>query len=242
MMIYILIAISILFIGTGFIVTEKNAKNLLSGYNELSEEEQQKFDLKGYLSFFKKFHIFLGLSFLIGGLVLNLFVSETSGLLFFCIYPILAYTYFVLKSSKFSSKARKQWHKIFSFTILISILGLLIWIFSDGFIEDKFICKATEIEITGSYGEILPKSEIKSIELIEKLPKIVRKTNGFAAGSVRKGYFKTENGEIVKLILNSKWTPIIVITRNNGGKIYYSTENGKNKELVNKLKEKLKLE
>lgn len=234
-MIYIVIGMSILFVAIGFFVTEKNAKSLLSGYNEMSEEEQQKFDLKSYLAFFKKFHFFLGISFLIGFCVFFYFVNSTAGLLFWGIYPVLAYIYFAFKSSNFSKKSGNQWHKFFSFTLLISILVLLIWIFADGFTENKLIYKTTAIEITGSYGEIVPKSEIKSVELVNELPKISKKTDGFEVGGTRKGYFKTENGKIVKLLLNTERKPILLITLKNGKKIYYSAKSKSNKELIKEI-------
>ena len=49
-------------VGTGLLyvlvakfINENNAKNWLSGYNTMSKRAQEKFDLKGYLIFFKSF-------------------------------------------------------------------------------------------------------------------------------------------------------------------------------------------
>jgi len=50
-MIFIIILLSLLFIVIGFIVTENNAKSLLSGYNTMSEEDRKLFDLKSYTLF-----------------------------------------------------------------------------------------------------------------------------------------------------------------------------------------------
>jgi hypothetical protein len=36
-----------------FFVTENNDKSLLSGYNTMSEQERQKFDIKSYIAYFK---------------------------------------------------------------------------------------------------------------------------------------------------------------------------------------------
>ncbi len=232
---------SLLFVALGFFITEKNAKNLLAGYNTMSKADREKFDIKSYLSFFKKFHIFLGVSFLVISLGLIYFVSEKVGILFFAAYPILAYIYFGIVSRKnFKSLNAKK--NTWATLILIGVLLFVVVIFVDGLRENKLIFDEKEVEITGSYGETLEKSGIKNVELVEELPKISRRTNGFAVGSTRKGYFKTKDGEIIKLFLNSKQKPIVLITLKNGKKIYYSLENGKNKELANKLKEELKLE
>ena len=47
-------------VGTGLLyvlafINENNAKTWLSGYNTMSKAAQEKFDLKGYLIFFKSF-------------------------------------------------------------------------------------------------------------------------------------------------------------------------------------------
>jgi len=102
-MIYILIGIGLLFISIAFIVTENNAEFLLSGYNTMSKEERKKVDLKTYISYFKKFHIFLGLSIVILGFVVNL-INNDAAKLFLAIYPILAYLYFSFKSPKWMKK------------------------------------------------------------------------------------------------------------------------------------------
>ncbi|PID95247.1 MAG: hypothetical protein CSA94_02050 [Bacteroidetes bacterium] len=241
MLTYITIAISVIFIIIGFLVTEENA-DLIAGYNAMSDEEKQKFNLKGYIAFHRKFFLFLGISTLIGTLGAIYFFDEIVGTLFLIAYPILASCYFTIKTSKFENGKNRALKRIFILSILAIILGIFVWNFMNNLTEDKLICKAKEIEITGSYGEIVPKSEIKSIELVQKYPKLILKTNGFAVGNVKKGYFKTEKGEIVKLIVNSKWTPIILITLKNDKKIYYSAENDSNKELASEIKEKLKME
>jgi predicted aspartyl protease len=67
------------------------------------------------------------------------------------------------------------------------------------------------------------------------LPKITLKTNGFALGTIKKGYFKIDNGEIVKIILNSDNKPLILFTKTDGKKIYYSAKDKSNKEVVNEV-------
>ena len=51
-------------VGTGLLyvlvakfINENNAKTWLSGYNTMSKAAQEKFDLKGYLIFFKSFFL-----------------------------------------------------------------------------------------------------------------------------------------------------------------------------------------
>ncbi|MEN9906950.1 MAG: hypothetical protein RLZZ540_91 [Bacteroidota bacterium] len=235
-MMYTLIGMSLLFIAIGFIVTENNAKYLLSGYNTMSEEERKKEDIKAYIPYFRKFHVFLGVSFFLIGNLLNYFVHENTAGIFLGVYPILAYIYFFVSSAKyFNGGLYTKKNKIGVF-ILVGTLIFIIVLLGRELKEDKLIFNSDSIEFEGSYGEVVPKNEIKSIELVYDKPKITLRTNGFALGTVKKGYFKTDKGEIVKLILNGDNKPYILLTKADGKKIYYSSKEESNEKLFEKIK------
>ncbi len=103
-MIYVLIAISSVFVILAFSLTEKNAKYILSGYNTMTEEEREKVDIKGLIPYFRNFHIFLGASFLLISILLVSYVSLTAGTIFICVYPVVAEIYFVFSTRKFNKK------------------------------------------------------------------------------------------------------------------------------------------
>ncbi|MBA0883289.1 DUF3784 domain-containing protein [Flavobacterium undicola] len=235
-MMYTLIGMSLLFIAIGFIVNENNAKYLLSGYNTMSKEERKKVDIKAYIPYFRKFHIFLGVSFFLIGNLLNYFVHENAAGIFLAVYPILAYIYLIATSAKyFNGGLYTKKNKIGVF-ILVGTLIFVIVLFGRELKEDKLIFNSNSIEFEGSYGEVVPKNEIKSIELVNDKPKITLRTNGFALGTVKKGYFKTNKGEIVKLILNGDDKPYILLTKADGKKIYYSSKEESNEKLFEKIK------
>lgn len=237
-MIYVIIGLSLLFFAIGFIVTEKNAKYLLSGYNTMDEEDRKKVDIKAYILYFRNFHIILGVSFLILGSILTYFISENAGGIFLAVYPILAYIYFIATSSKYSKGLSSKWNKV-GVIILLGTLIFVVGLLGYGFKENKLNFNSTNIEFKGSYGETLTKSEIQSIELVDQLPEIILKTNGFALGTINKGFFKTKNGEIVKLILNSDNKPVILFTKTDGKKIYYSAKDKSNKIVVDEMRKTL---
>ena len=92
---------SIIFIIITYTITEKNAKYLLSGYNTMSKEEQEKFDLKNYLIFFRKFFLNLTLySFLIFLLFYILYDGITASLIW-CISVCIPMPYMIYKGYKF---------------------------------------------------------------------------------------------------------------------------------------------
>jgi hypothetical protein len=105
-----LIAISIfslILIGIGYLITEKNAPYLLAGYNTMSKEEQDQVDLKPLLAFFKKFHINLGVSQAIIGFALYFFDYGNLLGVFIGTYSILRIHLFYNKKCSLSTKKTK---------------------------------------------------------------------------------------------------------------------------------------
>ncbi len=226
---------SLFFVAIGFTVTEDNAKYLLSGYNTMNEEDKKKVNITSYIPYFRKFHVYLGMSFLIFGLTLTSLISEYAGGIFLGVYPILAYVYFIWSSSKYSKGLSTKGNKIGAF-VLLAVLVFVVGLFVTGFKEDKLIFNVEKIELQGRYGEELSPSKVRSIELVKQLPNIIIKTNGFALGSIKKGYFKTDEGEIIKVILNTDAKPYILLTMESGKKIYFSSKEKSNKQLYKELK------
>lgn len=230
---YIIIGLGILFLAIGFILTENNAKHMLSGYNTLSEEERKKFDLKAFIPFYKYFHIFLSISFVSIGLALN-FLSKNAAGIFLAVYPILAYMYFIWRSNQYYKGKSDSKNKLAVLVLgvtLIFVLALL----GMGFKEDTIEVKNNSLEISGSYGEEINYNDIQSISLTNDLPKITRRTNGFSLGKIKKGYYKSTAGKI-KLILNSDNKPFLKINKKDGSPIFYSSKNQSIKDIMNKIK------
>jgi hypothetical protein len=133
-MIYVLIVISLLFVAIGFILSEKNARYLLSGYNLMSEKDRQKFDIAAYVPYFRNFHVGLGVSIFVIGLPLTYGVSELAGMLFLVAYPILAYVYFLLASTKFSNGLSTTPNKVGAavlVVVMLFVVALMVQSFSN---------------------------------------------------------------------------------------------------------------
>jgi len=236
-MVIINIILAVVFTAVGFLITEKNAKNLLSGYNTMTEEERKHFDLNAYLKYFKKFHVFLGISLLVISLILYYYVDADYSGVFAGIYPIAAYIYFIWKGKRFTNMKNTQnkssfiFAMVVMFAVLIGIIAMFAYSLQDNTIE----IKGNTIHIGGDYGTDLPINTIQSIELVNELPDISLKINGFALETIEKGYFKTSEGEKVKLLINSQNKPIILITTTTDKKIYYSAKEKSNQEIFNQL-------
>lgn len=237
-MIIPVLILSVIFVGISFIINEDNAKYLLSGYNTMSEDERQLFDIKSYLVFFKKFHLFLGVSFLIIALLLLFFVNPDWCGIFLGTYPILAYIFLVWKSNSFTKAKGTKQRNIAYFTMLVMffLLMFIVFEFNNSMNDNQITVNKNELIISGSYGETINISDIQSVNLIDSLPKIASKKNGFALETIKKGYFTTANGEKVKLLINKKSSPLILIITKNNQKLYYSSKTKANKDIYSQLK------
>ena len=94
----------ICFIGVAFLVNEKNAKYLLSGYNTMSKEEQESFDLKNYLIFFKKFFINLAIYSSLIYVTSYIVFEEATAAIIYCISILVPFPYVIYKGNKFKIK------------------------------------------------------------------------------------------------------------------------------------------
>lgn len=70
------------------------------------------------------------------------------------------------------------------------------------------------------YGMTIQRADIVRVEWCESLPVLSRRTNGFAAGGVRVGHFRTEEGENVRLFSYSSVGPCFCIALQTGEKVY----------------------
>jgi hypothetical protein len=233
-MVYITIFLGLFFMSIGFLVTEKNARYLLSGYNTMTPEEREQFDLKRYIAFFRNFHVLLGLTFAIAGVLITYLWGTNMAGVFLGIYPLLAYMWFAVKSKRFSQPKGTQWNSIMVYVLgatLIFVLGLMYL----GFRENRMHVGDGYINVSGIYGIKLPIQQVATAELVNELPDIRLRTNGMSMGSIRKGFYKTASGETVRLIINAETTPYIFIRMNSGEKIYYSSRSRQNVQIINEL-------
>ena len=94
---------SLIYLLIGFGINKDNAKYLLAGYNTMTPEQRQKFNIEKYLEFFnpffKKLCLYQPLSF---GLICVLFEGEQL-ILIWSLIQMLPFIWFTKKSLKFKS-------------------------------------------------------------------------------------------------------------------------------------------
>lgn len=95
-----------------------------------------------------------------------------------------------------------------------------------------------KLSISGIYGEDIMLTDIKEARLVETLPQVSIRTNGYSFGGVNLGRFRTKEGFTVWLHSYSGQGPFIRITT-NGGQIHYinSKKQAQTKSLFHQIKE-----
>jgi hypothetical protein len=111
--------LSLIFASVGFLITKKNARYMLSGYNTMSEKQRLLVDIDAYLYFLKRFHLFLGVSVFLLVLLINL-INENIASIVMVVYPLLGYCYFIVKCNEFFEKAGNQKNTSFVLAGVIS--------------------------------------------------------------------------------------------------------------------------
>jgi len=99
-----LFIVNMTFIGVAFFINRDNAKQLLSGYNTMSRDQQKSFDLENYLIFFRKFFLNLELYFSLIFLMFYLAFGEVAASIAYVVSIILPTPYMVYASNKFKNK------------------------------------------------------------------------------------------------------------------------------------------
>ena len=226
--------LSFVFSSLAFIVTKSNARYILSGYNTMSDVQRAAVDIDGYLKFHKQFHLFLGISVFVCVMSYEIIDKNLAGI-FLGMYPLLAYVYFLIKSRKYFSGVESQ--KIGTtagVSILVLTIGGVGYLFLNGLKNSEILMKEDSLEITGMYGEKISRDQILGVRLISDLPEITMRSNGLSAGDFRKGYFRTKDRKTVKLIINKKQKPVIVLNTREG-EIYFSTTSQSSEDLIGKI-------
>lgn len=105
---------------------------------------------------------------------------------------------------------------IFIVVIAFITFAIMLITFSSGKELNKIKVTDTSIIIEGNFGTSIKKQDIKEVVLVDTIPEIALRANGYSDGSaVRKGDFKLENGDKIKLYTQSKDGPFIKISTVN---------------------------
>lgn len=210
------IVMGLFLIGLGFLV--KASPDMISGYNTMSKEKKENVDIDGLSTFLRNGFITFGLT-IIGGYCF--FILIGSSMLANLLMPIsilVGVIILVVYPNRFDHNEDKK-SKLPFIIVLTTTLILVLGLFIYGYLPAKIIVQNDTLQFTGMYGFEMKSSDISTVELTNKLPSIIIRTNGFSSGASKKGSFKLDKLGKCKLFLNSNRSPFLIITNSHGEKI-----------------------
>lgn len=232
--IIIISVICVIFIIIGLAISKYKCYWLISGYNMESKEKKAKIDIEQVAKHMSRMLYLMAILLFLG--VISSEYFNISMIPFIIIFLFIVFGYLIY-IQKFDHNKKSKAEIVLIVVIGFIVFSILIITFSFGNEPNNIIVKEEAIIIDGGYGTTIKREDIESIELVEDIPKIHIRNNGYSSGgAVKKGDFTLENGEKVKLYLQSKNGPYIKISTINSD-IYINYKNiNLTKDSFNNLK------
>ncbi len=211
---------------------------LISGYNTASKERQEQMDKEGLGRFMGNYLYFLAGMFVVVFLLMWFDLEKVSFFVFLII--ILSTIYVVIKAQKYDKGAynpdgsMKMGQKItigIISLVTVGVIGMVLY----GLVPTKYVLNEDSLTIKGMYGESISYKDMKKVELVESLPEIKVRTNGYALNDVLKGHFKLEQLGKAKLFIQFGNPPYIIIHTDKGYLIINEPDRAKTSQLYEEI-------
>lgn len=223
---WVLITVQLFIIGLFFLlgcaIRKKKAYSLISGFATRPLEEQHQLIENGYP---QKTGAMLQIT--AAGMLLLLplvftdikFAMEIEfGFMLFFLLGGFIYL------SKFELPEKRKRSYVISTSFFVVITGFVVGLYILGYQEYELIMKKQSFEITGMYGNEWEIEDIKRIELLEEMPKVTSKQNGFGLATLAKGYFTVTGYGRSLLFIQKDHAPYLYIELSNK-KIFINNKN-----------------
>ncbi|MBM7614304.1 DUF3784 domain-containing protein [Alkaliphilus hydrothermalis] len=217
---WIVALIAVLFFVLAILIKHFKCYWLIAGYNTASKKEKEKVDIEGLGIFMGNMMYLLSCVMLLGVILRTLGYKLVGDLTWIVVIGITIYM--VVKGQRFQSKGQEGQQQMKKSTVVTGILifipiillssGLMIY----GVLPSEVVLEGGALQITGMYGTTIAEKEIISMELIDEIPEIERKVNGFDFGNILKGNFQLEEWGSGMIYLESKRGPYILIRYKDG--------------------------
>lgn len=223
---WILITVQLFIIGLffllGWAIRKKKAYSLISGFATRPLEEQQQLIENGYP---QKTGAMLQITAVGMLLLLPLVFTDIKFAMeiefgFMLFFLLGGFVYL----SKFELPEKRKRSYIISTSFFVVITGFVVGLYILGYQEYELIMKKQSFEITGMYGNEWEIQDIKRIELLEEMPKVTSKQNGFGLATLAKGYFTVTGYGRSLLFIQKDHAPYLYIELSNK-KIFINNEN-----------------
>lgn len=215
-MLLFIILMGLILIGSGLLV--KAFPNAITGYNTLPEEKKKKVDIRALSTLMRNSLVGMGVLVVLVGFGL-IYLGLTSWAFGMVSLIVLAGTVLmVLRAQKFDGNFSTNSPRAIVWTLSI-ITVLVALLLAAGAQPPKFILDQRNLKITGIYGATIAVAAIQKAELMDQIPPLQMRTNGYAMGSIAKGHFNLDKWGPCILYLQTNHGPYLVLTKRNGERI-----------------------
>lgn len=219
--------IGLVLVGLGFLV--KAMPEFIAGYNTMSKEQKSNVDIGGLSSYLKKGLIIVGVFIIIGYYLFSSFGLYTLANSMVVISLFVGTTLLIVNARKFDRN--KTGKKAVVVCILLGVAALFVaGLFYSGSKPVELIVNNQSLIIRGMYGFEVPIRNIQEVRLVENIPTITARTNGYSFGTTKKGYFNLEEYGNCRLFLCSDSSPYLIVTEDSGSITIINFEERKSTE------------
>ncbi|MEH7441182.1 DUF3784 domain-containing protein [Bacillus sp. JJ1122] len=212
----------VMFLLLGWAIVKKDAYWLISNFNGRTEDEQKQLIENGFPQRVGKLMLATA-----AGMAILLPLSFTSftysmeiqfGFMLVFLLGGLIYL------SKYEVKSKRKRSYIISSVLAIVTIGFLIVISFLGYQNFEIKTNQDSFEITGMYGDVWKYDEIQSVELLDEMPEVTWKQNGFGLATMSKGQFRVKNFGSSLLFIHKGSSPYLYIEL-EGKKVFINSKN-----------------
>jgi hypothetical protein len=202
-----------LFLLLGWALKYKRAYWLISGFQSRSKEEQEKLIANGYPQRTGSLFLYTGMGMLLLlPLTFTSFPYAIEVLYGFMMLFLLGGLIYVSKFEVLEKRKRSYMISIATFILIIGGIGGITAFSYQGY---DLQLKEEQFEVTGLYGKEWSYAEIKSVTLVDEMPRVTLRQNGIGLPTLSQGKFKVEGYENSRLFIQKHVSPYMVIELEN---------------------------
>ncbi|BCI64699.1 DUF3784 domain-containing protein [Coprobacter secundus] len=214
----------------------------IAGYNTLSKNEKEKIDIRRLSYMMCNSFVIMGAGIIASHCFLRLVGSPMiiNFLIPVFVFPITIYIFFQIHKYSHGTYINMLYHRSKSVWVVIVVVLTLCGAVFYSFRSPSVSLSMKDVTISGSYGQSFPLKTIESVELIDSMPEIRMRTNGFSMMKIRKGHFLLGNDLPAMLYLEEEQGPYVLIMRRSLEPVYINfTDKEKTETLYKTLKQRI---
>jgi hypothetical protein len=184
---FIQFAVALIFLGLGWLILFKKAYGLISNFHSRPEVEKEQLIQNGYPQNTGKMLMVTGMAMLI--LLPMLFSDFLYALEVQVVFMLVILLGGFIYLSKYEVAAKRKKSYIISSSIFIVTFGFVSVLTYIGYQDYQLVQKDDTFEVTGVYGDEWHYKNIQRVELLQEMPKVEVRKNGFGMPTMSKGHF-----------------------------------------------------